>query len=161
MKTLLSMAALLISTTAFAQIPAGNYSGYVSNNPFQEICQLNRGTIDFQDLGNGQYNVFWLEEGFARAPGMGFCENRFDAVFTPSGRANEWDVRFNFNWDMSFGKAVLVGNTLTITANYTGSNRNFLRFNTRMTFNGTQMNYNRTIDRWSGPSLYANGTFYQ
>jgi hypothetical protein len=159
MKTLFTIAALLISVPSFAQIQTGYFSGFVNNNPFQELCRLDRADVEFIDQSNGQYDVRWKEEGMAQQPGSGFCENNFDATFFPTGKTNEWNVTFNFNWDLVFGTAVLQNNILTINANYSGSNRAFLRFSARMQFNASQnsMNYNRTIDRWSGSPLYANG----
>jgi hypothetical protein len=159
MKSFIVLSALFISTASFAQIPAGSFSGFVSNNSFQDLCNLNHADIEFVTQDNG-YQVRWEESGFWQAPMSGFCQHNFDATFTATGNANEWNVSFNNNWDMSFGKAVLQNGVLTVTANYTGSNASFLRFNTKMKFNADQsgFNYSRVIDRWSGPSLYANGS---
>lgn len=150
---------LLAGTAAQAQLPNGRYTGFVSNNAFNEWCRLNNATLDFRAADNdGSVTVFWEETGFAQAPAGGWCENRFDAEFTPSGRENEWDVRFLWNWDLNFGRAVLRGNVLEINATYTGMRTGNQALRVRLTLDNARgsINYDRRIDRW-GPTLFANG----
>jgi len=169
----LAIAALLVGSGSWAQtenkpanatIPTGHFSGFVSNNSFDDLCDLNRGDIDFASNGNGEYTVRWQEQGYFRAPFSGFCENDYDATFTPSGQPNEWNVTFMSDFDMVFGKAVLDGNLLTVTADYSGGNNQaFLRFEAQMKFSDGQnqsVQYVRTIDRWGGSSLYASGVLH-
>ncbi|MBC7397794.1 MAG: hypothetical protein H7333_10165 [Bdellovibrionales bacterium] len=158
---LLALSAVFFSASAFAQIPPGNFSGFVSNNPFVEWCQLNRADVEFQDVGNNQFQVRWKESGFAQA--AGYCEIIHDASFTPSGRPNEWDVSFYSDFDLAFGKAVLNGNRLEVTGNYNGVHTSYIRFYTKFDFNTDhkQVNYQRRIETWSGPTLFANGNLFQ
>lgn len=155
------MVSFLISASAFAQIPAASFSGFISSNPFTEWCQYNRADVQFQDLGNNQYQVNWRESGFAQ--GAGFCDQSFDASFTPSGRENEWNVSFYDNFDLVFGKAVLRGNQLEVTADYNSARTNYLRFDTKFDFSDDhrRATYQRRIETWSGPSLFANGNLFQ
>jgi hypothetical protein len=159
---LFALAVLMAGTVAQAQLPSGRYTGFVSNNAFNEWCQLNRATVDFRVNTNGSANVYWEESGFARYPGAGFCDNRFDAVFTPTGRENEWNVTFNWNFDLNFGRATLKNGVLEITASYSGMNTGYQSLRTRMAVHPSNdsITYERRIDRF-GPTLFANGVLYK
>lgn len=154
---------LMASSAAQAQLPSGRYTGFVSNNPFNEWCRLNRATMDFRSAGSdGSVQVFWEESGFASNPAGGFCDNRFDATFTPSGRANEWDVNFHWNFELNFGRAVLRDNVLEITATFSGVRTGFQSFRTRLYVkpSNNSITYERRVERF-GPTLFANGVLYK
>ncbi len=152
-----------LSGNAFAQIPTDSFHGSVSNNSFHEYCNLNRGEVQFHDEGNGTYSVNWKEIGFATQHGGYPCENQYDAILTPTGKANEWNVKFSYDWNMIGGKAVLKDNILTITASFDYTRHPYNYFQTKMTFDSNKklMNYQRMIDTWGGPTLFANGSLYQ
>jgi hypothetical protein len=160
----LFMLSPLFTSTGFAQsssgLPSGFFSGFVSNNPFEEWCQLNRAEIEFVPQKSGNTLLNWTETGFARQ-GAGFCDNVFDAVLKPTGKTGEWDVDFNWNFDLNFGKAKLVNGVLTITASFSGSRTGYQWFNTKFIISPDQssINYQRRIDRM-GPTLFANGELY-
>ena len=162
MKKIILVTLVLFTQSAFAQIPTDYFTGFMNNNSFQEYCALNNGVVQFQDTGNGSYALTWQENGFANHDGSYPCQNTYDAILTPSGKANEWDVNFNYNNDLVFGKAILNGNTLTINAQYSGMRRPFIDIDARFTFdaNRKSMLYIRRIDAY-GPTLIANGSLYK
>jgi hypothetical protein len=160
MKFALFLFAILLGSSTYAQIPEGTFSGFASNTSF-DSCRLNRATVGFSTPVNGQYQVRWLEEGFFQRGG--FCESRLDATFTPDGTPNRWRVNFFWRNDIIFGKAVLVGDVLTITGRFSGMNNQLRDFEARMQFSnlGKTLSYNRTVEVWSGPSMRANGTLHR
>ncbi|MBS1958046.1 MAG: hypothetical protein JST80_01110 [Bdellovibrionales bacterium] len=160
-KFLFVLAISLFTLTANAgNLPSGNYSGFVSNNGFDEWCRLNRANINFNTSADGNATVMWEEDGFA--PRGGFCQRYFDATFTKTGD-NTWDVNFVSNFNLSFGRATLRDGILEITASYTGMNTGYQDLNVRLTVkdDGSSINYNRRIGRWGGSTLFATGTLYK
>ena len=160
-KFLAVLAIGLVNLTAnAASLPSGNYSGFVSNNGFDEWCRLNRTDMNFNTSADGNASVMWEESGFA--PSGGFCQRYFDATFTKTGD-NTWDVNFTSNFDLSFGRATLNNGVIEITASYTGMNTGYqdLRVRLNVKADGSSINYDRRIGRWGGSTLFATGTLYQ
>ena len=157
--TLLAFTTLILSTQAFAQFPLGSFQGFLSNNPFSEACNLNSGVIEVRDLGSKTLEMNWEESGMFRSPLSGFCQNVFDATFTPTFE-NEWNVNFS-NFNLIFGRATLENNVLTITGQFSGAS--FRSFEAKMTMNDAQtsMSYVRIIGMFGGSDLFANGTLYK
>lgn len=159
------LAGIVFALTTFAQtsskLPTGSFSGFVSNNPFEEWCQVNRAELEFVANKDGSTNLNWQETGISRGRFGGFCDNVFDAVLTPTSKPGEWDVDFNWNFDLNFGKARLNNGVLVITATFSGSRNSFQSFRTELTISPdqSQISYSRRIDRW-GPTLFANGELY-
>lgn len=165
MKTIIfAVAAILLSLSfAQAQIPEGRFVGGVSNNSFQDMCRLQSAEIRFVPGRDGNFSVEWQERGMFQSPFNGFCQNDFDAEFTTTGKAYEWNVNFHFNYNLIFGTAKLDGNTLTIKASFSASPRNDLSsFETTLVLSQDQKSfrYNRMINTYYGPTRFAMGTLY-
>ncbi len=151
---------LIAASSSSAALPSGLFTGTISNNPLNELCQLNQASIEFIETGNRGVTVNWIEQGLDR--NTSYCENRFDLTLTPSSTANSWDANFLWNYNLYFGKATLANHVLTITANYSASTTH-LNFETKLTINQntTSLDYERRIERWNGPTLIATGALYQ
>jgi hypothetical protein len=162
-KLTLSLVMVLCSMSAasYAQIPSAHFTGYASNNSFNEWCALNNADVSFDVSANGRVQLNWVESGFSRANSP--CEHELSAQFTPTSKANEWDVNFNSNFNLMFGTAVLVGNQLVVSAEFNSYNTGFQHFETKFNFSTDQktLNYIRDIESVGGPSLRANATLYR
>jgi hypothetical protein len=161
MKTLLSLSLLIFGSTAFAALPAGDFTGFASSNSFNEWCTVNQAEVQFLGSDTNGYQLIWEEHG--NASHGGFCDNYFDANLSATSEANVYDVNFSFNNDLIFGKATVNGNRIEITADYSGMNTGFSDF--RATFivdeaHGS-MNYSRRIESDFGPSNWATGFLYR
>jgi len=158
MKKLILLSLVCLSSTAFATIPTGNFSGYANSSSFNEFCSINNATVEFSASTQGGYDLNWEEHGF-QTYGGGFCDSYFDATLTATADANVWDVSFYYNSDMIFGKAKLNGNTIDISANYNGINTASSRLHAIFIVNeaNNTMEYTRVIESNFGPDRRASG----
>jgi hypothetical protein len=160
MKTLILLSVLCIGSSAFADLPTGSFSGYANSSAFNEFCRVDSADVEFTAGNNGSYSLNWEEHGMRTTMGSGFCDNYFDASLTPTSTPNQWDVSFNFNNDLIFGKAVMTGNKIEITANYSGMNTGASNLRATFTVNEqtNSMDYRRSIESNFGPSRIATGS---
>jgi hypothetical protein len=158
MKTLFSLTVLCLSSTAFAALPTGDFSGYANSNSFNEFCVINQAEVSFVGSTSGTTELTWEEHG-NQAQGGGFCDHYFDASLTPTSVANTWDVSFDYDSNLVFGKATLVGNTIEITAQNIDFNHAYS--NLRATFivnpSANTLSYSRMLESDFGPTRFANG----
>lgn len=143
-------------------LPSGLFSGFASNNPFNEWCVLRTVTVEFIETSSNSYQLRWEESGNNQG-NFGFCESIYDANLVPTAQ-NEWNVDFAWNRDLVFGRAKLKDGVLTINASFSGFYGNpFQTFEARFALDQKNLaiDYTRQISRWSGPSLFATGRLYR
>jgi len=157
-----AMMVTFTTLSAFAQaqpaISTASYSGTLHNDAVREPCRLTHGQVHFIDKGKSNFDVLWREEGFWQGPGRGACESSLDARLTPTGTLNVWTVTFRWARDISYGTATLRDGLLEINADFEGHSQ-LKHFNAKMLFKNMNkdLTYERRLDLWSGPSVYANG----